>query len=128
MTVAKASPEEDVMTATQYEQHITIRSDHSTLAVALAIAGIPLGFGAVAMQNGFNLLIETSSSFLVVLVFVSPSVVGAVLGLRGMYQPVARSNRTAAAFVVGAIGASLVLGSFWLAYLYTRHEFLSLFN
>jgi hypothetical protein len=112
--------------ASPHYQHI--RSDHATLAVTLACLGLPLGAGAVLVQNNFSILVNTASSLLTVLVFVSPSIVGAGLGVRGMYLPYARFSRAAAAFGVGAIGTVLVFGLWWAAYLYARHELLSLFS
>ena len=109
-----------------YQQQI--RNDHATLAVTLACLGMPLGFGAVLVQSNFSILVNTASSLLTVLVFASPSIVGAGLGVRGMYLPGARFGRAATAFGVGAIGTVLVFGLWWAAYLYARNELLSLFN
>jgi hypothetical protein len=108
--------------------HQVVRSDRATLAVALAVGGLPLGLGALAVQSNFSLLLNTASSLLTVLVFVSPSIVGAALGVRGMYLPGARFSRAAVAFGVGAIGTVLVLGLWWLSYLYARQQLLDLFR
>jgi hypothetical protein len=104
------------------------RQDRATLAVALAVAGLPLGLGALAVQSNFSLLLNTASSLLTVLVFVSPSIVGAGLGVRGMYQAGARFNRAAVAFSVGAVGSVLVLILWWMSYLYARQQLLDIFN
>lgn len=104
------------------------RSDRTTLALVLAFAGLPLGLGALAVQTNFSILLNTASSLLTVLVFTSPSIVGAGLGVRGMYLPGSRFNRAAWAAAVGAIGSVLVLILWWLSYLYARQQLLDIFN
>jgi hypothetical protein len=112
-------------TPQRYQQ---ARNDHAALALTLAIGGLPLGLGALVLQSNFSLLLNTASSLLTVLVFTSPSIVGAGLGVRGMYLPGSRFNRAAWAAAVGAIGAVLVLILWWMSYLYARQQLLDIFN